>query len=459
MNDEALPLFPFLPYPHLLFPCGQCCACSCVDGPYYACGETGFDCKDPACFDPTLIAEFPGCTGDWLKIGDGDCTAENNNALCGYDGGDCCLCSCSGASCLNSAFDCLDPSAGDEFFDCHTPPPAALPCSAHAQRMWVVETSAQAQALAAAVNCSGGSFEVEWRGNIVVDEPIYVIDGTVLGLTGAGSSAVMDGGGSTRLFTILNAALHLNGVNISSGSSTVGGAIAVAGSSFLALNGTNISGNKATWHGGGVYVSNGSSVSCVMSTFADNRAEVGGGAMYVTGGSVVSCESGFWFNNTAGVDGGALSVSGTSRVSWSDEVIFTYNTAGRDGGAVAALDRSSLLWTGSSLFISNSAGEYGGALLTIDGSNASWSGDVVFLNNSALLGGAICTHSASSITWSGSATSFIENFAEAGGAATSAAGSSLAWSESTTSFIGNSALSSGAVSVVDVSSVSWSGGK
>lgn len=98
-------------------------------------------------------------------------------------------------------------------FDCEQPPPAALPCAADAQRMWVVETSAQAQALAAAVNCSGGAFEVEWRGAVIVDQPIYVLDGTVLTVAGAGSDAVIDGNSATRLFTVVNASLHVSGVN------------------------------------------------------------------------------------------------------------------------------------------------------------------------------------------------------------------------------------------------------
>ncbi|CAM9602300.1 unnamed protein product, partial [Hapterophycus canaliculatus] len=66
-----------------------CCEGSCVDGLQYLCGTNGFDCLDPAfTFDPEVIAEFPYCAGEWPLIGDGSCSAANNNALCGYDGGD-----------------------------------------------------------------------------------------------------------------------------------------------------------------------------------------------------------------------------------------------------------------------------------------------------------------------------------------------------------------------------------
>lgn len=66
----------------------QCCECLCIDGPGFECGSNGFYCQDPACFDPSFVAELPDCTGDWLLIGDGTCAPENNNAPCGYDGGD-----------------------------------------------------------------------------------------------------------------------------------------------------------------------------------------------------------------------------------------------------------------------------------------------------------------------------------------------------------------------------------
>lgn len=261
----------------------QCCECSCLDSPNYVCG--GFDCLDPAClFDPVVIAEYPDCTGSWLVLGDGKCNAaKNNNAACGYDAGDCCICSCRGGGCSTDGSDCLNPAAADEFYECEAPPATTLPCSAEVQQTWVVEGAAQARNLAEATNCSGGSFEVEWRGTVVVDAPIYVVDGTVLTVTGSGSTAVVDGAGLTRLFTVVNATLHVSNVNISSGASVVGGAIA-AKMSTLTFSRTNFIGNSATESGGAVFLSDGSKASCADGgIFADNTAEVDGGAMFVTG--------------------------------------------------------------------------------------------------------------------------------------------------------------------------------
>ena len=69
----------------------QCCACSCRDD-IYSCGIVDFDCRDPACFDPAVVAELPDCAGDWARIGDGVCNADTNVPSCGYDGGDVSVC-------------------------------------------------------------------------------------------------------------------------------------------------------------------------------------------------------------------------------------------------------------------------------------------------------------------------------------------------------------------------------
>ena len=58
----------------------------------YECGLNGFDCVDNAFLDPAVEAQFPDCAGNLLKLADGACDRDNNTPLCGYDGGDCCVC-------------------------------------------------------------------------------------------------------------------------------------------------------------------------------------------------------------------------------------------------------------------------------------------------------------------------------------------------------------------------------
>ena len=435
---------------------GDCCMCTCTDDDSVTvCGSSGFNCRDPACFDPAVVAEFPECTGDWLMVGDGKCQADNNNPSCGYDGGDCCPCSCSGSACLTSRFDeCLDPDAEDEFFECKAPPPSALPCSADVQRTWVVDNSAKAKALAAAVNCSGGSFEVEWRGSVVVEDgPIYVTNGTILTITGVGSDALIDGNASTRLFTVVDASLHVSGVTISYGVSTAGGAIAAAGSSLM-FHQTNFIGNTAAGRGGAIYVLDGSIVSCDGAKFIYNTAGSDGGAMYVTGSSVVSC-GGSWFENVAGDSGGALVVDDNSSVSWSDGAVFAFNAA-KLGGAVYAVLGSSVSWNAPALFFANSGWFVGGAVYIARGSSISWTSATTFDSNSAGsdygVGGALAMYFGSNVSWSG-VTTYTNNFAGSNGGGVYLSENSRASStdETISTFSGNSAAFGGAMALTNAS--------
>ncbi|CAM9710637.1 unnamed protein product, partial [Hapterophycus canaliculatus] len=93
---------------------GDCCSCTCLDGPLHSCSDNGFDCLYPdcnqgfaseACFEEFAGnsycneannnlacgydgGDFPNCAGDWMTIGDGSCDDVNNNAACGFDRGD-----------------------------------------------------------------------------------------------------------------------------------------------------------------------------------------------------------------------------------------------------------------------------------------------------------------------------------------------------------------------------------
>ncbi|CAM9372591.1 unnamed protein product, partial [Ectocarpus sp. 12 AP-2014] len=50
---------------------------------------------DEFCSDyDDLIGEYPDCGGIFCFVGDSWCDEQNNNAECGYDGGDCCSCDC-----------------------------------------------------------------------------------------------------------------------------------------------------------------------------------------------------------------------------------------------------------------------------------------------------------------------------------------------------------------------------
>ncbi|CAM9132154.1 unnamed protein product [Ectocarpus sp. 13 AM-2016] len=96
---------------------GDCCECTCENGGKdYRCME--FSCIDPsaACVndDDITVDMFENC--DYVSgIGNGLCDRDNNKEECGYDGGDCCSCTCQGDddwSCGGYfSFECKDPSA------------------------------------------------------------------------------------------------------------------------------------------------------------------------------------------------------------------------------------------------------------------------------------------------------------------------------------------------------------
>ncbi|CAM9609274.1 unnamed protein product [Ectocarpus fasciculatus] len=85
-----------------------------------ACGEFGgLTCidSDAACFGDDGITVEMLALCKVLQIGDGQCDNYNNKMECGYDGGDCCSCTCQPSllfpkeSCSAMRFDCQDPTA------------------------------------------------------------------------------------------------------------------------------------------------------------------------------------------------------------------------------------------------------------------------------------------------------------------------------------------------------------
>lgn len=65
------------------------------------------------CFCRGGRAQYDNCTnGTVTDIGNGWCDAVNNNPHCGFDGGDCCSCTCVNTtlhSCSESDLDCVYP--------------------------------------------------------------------------------------------------------------------------------------------------------------------------------------------------------------------------------------------------------------------------------------------------------------------------------------------------------------
>ncbi|CAN0187294.1 unnamed protein product, partial [Ectocarpus fasciculatus] len=71
---------------------GDCCPSTCVVSSTNYCPEDNSECVNPFA-DDFGYQDFENCTGYPPSMGNGLCIEENNNAECGYDGGDCCECS------------------------------------------------------------------------------------------------------------------------------------------------------------------------------------------------------------------------------------------------------------------------------------------------------------------------------------------------------------------------------
>ncbi|CAM9737640.1 unnamed protein product, partial [Hapterophycus canaliculatus] len=60
---------------------------------------------------------YDSCTnGTTANIGNGQCDEALNTASCGFDGGDCCPCTCSDSranSCTDNDFNCFYPDCGE----------------------------------------------------------------------------------------------------------------------------------------------------------------------------------------------------------------------------------------------------------------------------------------------------------------------------------------------------------
>lgn len=344
---------------------------------------------------------------------------------CGYDGGDCCLCTTIdnayyGVSYGNILFsdmeilNCLDPEAADRevLYDCGEVPASPPRCLGDHGNLLVVKDPADVHILAETVYCTGGEFEVEWRGHFMVDQGIVVPDGTVLNLTGVGSNAIIDGGGISRLFTVVNASLHVVDMTMTNGSSVSGGAIYASGST-LTFHRSTFAGNTAFRNGGALLISDGSHVSFLDTNFSANKAFANGGALYLANVSLAVCVGRTIFHdNTAVIDGGALDVSEGSNASWVGATIFSGNSANYGSGGAVHVTSGSLSSTGETDFITNIAIENGGAVCMRSKSDALFSGSTNAYGNIASRGGALYVENESTAWLEETIATFSSNVAD-----------------------------------------------
>lgn len=307
---------------------GDCCPSTC--GSSVLCTEDISDCIDPSAED-FEYSEFENCTGYMPYAGDGRCNSDNNNVDCGYDGGDCCVCTCerNEYNCI-TGFDCLDPDSEGDEDKCAQ----VKPCSTNTTQ-WVVSDTAGASRLAQSINCSGGVFNVEWREHVIVREIIWVTDLTTLNVTGTALDglATADGNGVTRIFTVVNATLHLKNMQLVHGSALSAGAIFIDGGN-VSLSGEMRFTNHTSIRKGAITVVSGGNVSSDGNlTFTDN-----------------SCT---WMGAAITIESAYVSLRGVT--SFIGNRVDTVGAVDTDnyGGAIYVRDGSSLSLSGETKFVDN----------------------------------------------------------------------------------------------------------
>ena len=126
---------------------------------------------------------------------------------------------------------------------------SAVPCASSTVQKLNVRNSAEAQALARAVACEGGSFDIIWSADVLLNQTISISSSTTVNIRAAPEQeAVISGGGTVRLFDFVgNGTLYLEGLVLRDGFvQGSGGAVnAAVPGSFLSLKDCTFLNNTA----------------------------------------------------------------------------------------------------------------------------------------------------------------------------------------------------------------------
>eukprot|EP00611_Tribonema_gayanum_P026106 TRINITY_DN611_c0_g2_i3.p1 TRINITY_DN611_c0_g2~~TRINITY_DN611_c0_g2_i3.p1 ORF type:complete len:477 (+),score=83.98 TRINITY_DN611_c0_g2_i3:231-1661(+) len=278
----------------------------------------------------------------------------------------------------------------------------------------VVDDKASYADLVSAAACPGADVTVQWRGAVLVDEPIVVAEKASLKIVGA-PGAVIDGHSTTRLLVVnAGSTVLLQDVTLQNGHALTdateapwGGAAFVKSQGLLSIISSRFWFNEAQEVGGAIYQDAGGKLNCTDCVFLENTADDAGGAIYQAEDGTLTCTDCEFSENKATTSGGAIyqEPGGTSACA---DCVFAHN-AGSYGGAFDNHGEASFA---SCNFTSNSAANAGGAIYQNEDGTLTCI-DCVFAKNEGTYGGAICQDSRTS---SCTGCVFAENSGSYGGA-------------------------------------------
>jgi len=191
-------------------------------------------------------------------------------------------------------------------------------------------------------------------------------------IDGAGNITV-DGDGSYRPFVVDTATVVFDGLEITGGTETDGGAIFNDGGTVTVMNST-ITNNVAGSNGGGIY-NDGGTLTVTNSTITGNGAPLNGGGIYNQADGTATVDAGSTVSdNEVGDSGGGIYSEGTLTVTGS--AISGNTTVDQDGGGISNNDGT--LTVEDSTISGNTAGAgrsgggiYSFGVATITGSTVS----------------------------------------------------------------------------------------
>ncbi len=210
---------------------------------------------------------------------------------------------------------------------------------------------------------------------------------------GEPQDTIIDGGGTTLLFTIAPGSAvrpQFQNLTLQNGANAgPGGAVFVGGSAQPRFADVIFQNNQADGSGGAVYAASNAVVTMERSQFISNTTSNSGGALYGSSSFINLAQSQF-VSNTAVSQGGAVYVGGGQFVA--ENNLFHANQTGSNGGAIYLGGGQNALWNNT--LASNQAGGNGGAIYN----NAATAVPVVntlLIENTATSGGAIFDNSGS----------------------------------------------------------------
>lgn len=280
------------------------------------------------------------------------------------------------------------------------------------------------------------------------DGLVFVSESDVaIGTQPSGQTAILDGGGASRIFGVFDVSLSLrdlilrNGYSdnlggllvassassldiyrciLESGVALVGGALFAQDNSVVTVYNTTFSNSTALSSGGAIFVRNSASLAMENCVVADNEAlepgeddEGGGGGIGVENGAFLSLVQVQLLRNTVNGSAGAILIDQQSTVDVTGGS-FENNTATLAGGAML-VTKSSTLRLSDTLFLGNIAENRGGAIM-VQASSSVVAEETQFLMNIANNVGGGAVQAITSGSFTAKSSTFRENQAPRGGA-------------------------------------------